>query len=140
MFRSEDFADHYPVEHWLFGCFHTPADDVGRLFLPRFGEAGEPALHGPVPAGADGLSLFRFEGAALLWVGPGDVPTGVGQSTTSGPGRAPRELPGLRSTSVHAARVSLGLPAGRRRTAHPVRALVGLQFSSSSLWLIRGAR
>jgi hypothetical protein len=68
---------------------------------------GEPAHHGPVPADADGLSLFRFEGAALLWVGPGDVPTGVGQSTMSGPGRAPRELPGLRSTSVQAARVSL---------------------------------
>jgi hypothetical protein len=34
---------------------------------------------------------------AGLRVGPGDVPSGAGTSTMSGPGRAPCELPGLRS-------------------------------------------
>jgi hypothetical protein len=83
--------------------------------------------------GAVGLSLFRFEGAALLpfvaMAGPGDVPTGAG----SRPCLARVEL---RVSSPGSGR----LRTVHGRTAHPVRALVGLLFSPGSLWLIRGPR
>jgi hypothetical protein len=70
---SERPADHYPVEHWLFGRSRTPADDRAASDRPTSVRRTEPAVHGPVPAGTPGPSLFRFEGATPLGVDPGDV-------------------------------------------------------------------
>ena len=78
--------------------------------------SSEPAFHGSVPAGAIGLSLFRFEGATLCRVGPGDVRR-----------RAIRpalfELSSLELLGIES--------PGCGRTAHPVRAPVGRLFRCS---------
>ena len=71
---------------------------IGRLRTPA--RDSEPALHGPVPTGSTGLSLFRFEGATL--------------------GSSRPRLPPCRVELLEL----LGMRPGRRLTAHPVRAPV----------------
>ncbi len=68
----------------------------------------EPALHGSVPARTVGRSLFRFEGAALRVVFPGDVPSGV----RVGPACRARVEPLRAPCTRRAPRAMQLLPAG----------------------------
>jgi hypothetical protein len=70
----EEFANHYPVEHWLFGRSRIYRQMILAAFDEKWSTQrccrsasfeSKPAFHGPVPAGTTGLLLFRFEGAAL---------------------------------------------------------------------------
>ena len=82
-------ADHYPVEHWLFGISRTPADGKPPLIILR--DTSKPVSHGSVPVSAVGLLLFRFEGVALV-VTPGDAPSAA--HSCAGWDRSPRACPG----------------------------------------------
>jgi hypothetical protein len=80
-------ADHYPVEHWLFGISFTPADGKPPLIILR--DTSEPVFHGLVPERAIGLSLFRFEGVTL-----GSIPEmSHSAALCAGGDRSPRACP-----------------------------------------------
>jgi hypothetical protein len=83
----------------------------------------EPALHRPVPSRPVGLSLFRFEGAALCGSLPVTSPSAscrarADRITSRSPSGGPRVSVSAASLSAH----------GGGWTAHPVRALVGRLF------------
>jgi hypothetical protein len=102
--RPFSSADHYPVEHWLFGCSRTPADGCGRLrrscFAHFANRRSPPSTDRSLRKPPDSRYFVLRERPFRGFVFPGDVFFGLdaGSRPLSGPGRALRELPGLRST------------------------------------------
>ena len=106
---------------------------IGRLRTRCLHSRSEPAIHGPVPTGSTGLSLFRFEGATLCGSVPVTSPLRHPACTfESSPSGAPR------------ARASFLLSCPRVRvpavTTHPVRAPVGWLSRCAAVLVQRGSR
>ena len=135
----EERADHYPVEHWLFGCSRIPADDwpPSMISLLCSGVGRRPPFTDRSLRGQSDSRYFVLKerpllGLRLLVMSPLQTCRLRAERVTSR--RARRSA--LRAPRALFSSVA-GSVVGGGRTAHPVRAPVGRTVPAASrFWLI----